>query len=189
MPDQDKHSRTEKPTARRKKEARREGQVARTPELVTWLVIMSGTYLVQYTVKTTYAFVDKLWYQVGDAISRPSITADISVAEQGGKGVLSCLAPAVLTTMALALLVNLAQTRGLVTFKPLKPSFSHVNPAKGLKRIFLAALAVGGGQADVTSGFADPGGVEDGHRFRARGHRRRAAVVDGHSLDGGDPAR
>jgi flagellar biosynthetic protein FlhB len=37
--------------------------------------------------------------------------------------------------MALALLVNLAQTRGLVTFKPLKPSFDHINPAKGLKRV------------------------------------------------------
>jgi flagellar biosynthetic protein FlhB len=136
MPDQDKHSRTEKPTARRKKDARREGQVARTPELVTWLVIMSGTFLVQYTVKTAYVSVDKLWYQVGDAISRPSITTDIAVAEQGGKDVLSCLAPAVLTTMALALLVNLAQTRGLVTFKPLKPSFSKVNPVNGLKRLF-----------------------------------------------------
>ena len=136
MPDQDKHSRTEKPTVRRKKDARREGQVARTPELVTWLVIMSGTFLAQYTVKTAYVSVDKLWYKVGDAISRPSITTDIAVAEQGGKDVLSCLAPAVLTTMALALLINLAQTRGLVTFKPLKPSFSKVNPVKGLKRIF-----------------------------------------------------
>jgi flagellar biosynthetic protein FlhB len=38
--------------------------------------------------------------------------------------------------MALALLVNLAQTRGLVTFKPLKPSFSKVNPVNGLKRLF-----------------------------------------------------
>jgi flagellar biosynthetic protein FlhB len=87
-------------------------------------------------VKTAYVSVDKLWYKVGDAISRPSITTDIAVAEQGGKDVLSCLAPAVLTTMALALLINLAQTRGLVTFKPLKPSFSKVNPVKGLKRIF-----------------------------------------------------
>ncbi len=136
MPDQDKHSRTEKPTARRKKEARHEGQVARTPELVTWLVIMMGSFLVQYTVRTAYASVDKLWSRVGDAISRPSITTDIAVAEQGGKDILSCLGPALLTTMALALLINLAQTRGLVTFKPLKPSFSKVNPAKGLKRIF-----------------------------------------------------
>ncbi len=136
MADADKHSRTEKPTARRKKEARRDGQVARTPEVITWLVIMSGSYLVQHTVKTTYAFVDRLWYQVADAISHPSLTTDMSIAGEGGKGILSNLAPAVLATMVLALVANLAQTRGLITFKPLKPSFSHLNPAKGLKRLF-----------------------------------------------------
>ena len=136
MADADKHSRTEKPTARRKKEARRDGQVARTPEVITWLVIMSGSYLVQHTVKTTYAFVDRLWYQVADAISHPSLATDMSIAGEGGRGVLSNLAPAVLATMVLALVANLAQTRGLITFKPLKPSFSHLNPAKGLKRLF-----------------------------------------------------
>ncbi len=135
MADADKHSRTEKPTARRKKEARRDGQVARTPEVITWLVIMSGSYLVEHTVKTTYAFVDRLWYQVADAISRPSLATDMSIAGEGARGVLSNLAPAVLATMVLALVANLAQTRGLITFKPLKPSFSHLDPAKGLKRL------------------------------------------------------
>jgi flagellar biosynthetic protein FlhB len=37
--------------------------------------------------------------------------------------------------MAIALAVNLAQTRGLITFAPLKPSFKNLNPAKGLKKI------------------------------------------------------
>jgi flagellar biosynthetic protein FlhB len=135
MADEDKHSRTEKPTARRKKEARHEGQVARTPEVVTWLVIMAGSYLVQHTVQNTYAFIARLWSQVGDAISKPSLAADMSVLGNGAKGALSCMAPAVLGTMALALLANLAQTRGLVTFHPLKPTFSRLNPAKGLKRL------------------------------------------------------
>src|ERR1035438_316638 len=93
MPDEDKHSRTEKPTAKRKKEARREGQVARTPEVVTWLVILSGTYLVQHTVQSTYIFLDRLWYQIGDAITHPSIAADVAVAAKGAKGALSSMAP------------------------------------------------------------------------------------------------
>jgi flagellar biosynthetic protein FlhB len=59
----------------------------------------------------------------------------MSVLGNGAKGALSCMAPAVLGTMALALLANLAQTRGLVTFHPLKPTFSRLNPAKGLKRL------------------------------------------------------
>jgi flagellar biosynthetic protein FlhB len=135
MADEDKHSRTEKPTARRKKEARREGQVARTPELVTWLVVLMGTYLVQHTVQKTYAFVDSLWYEVGNAISKPSLSSDMSVLGDGARGALSCMAPAAVGTMVLALLVNLAQTRGLVTLHPLKPTLSHLDPTKGLKRL------------------------------------------------------
>ncbi len=97
---------------------------------------MSGSYLVQRTVQSTYAFSLRLWSQVSDAISHPSLASDMAVAGSGAKGTLSCLGPAVLATMVLALLVNLAQTRGLVTFSPLKPSFSHIDPAKGLKRLF-----------------------------------------------------
>jgi len=37
--------------------------------------------------------------------------------------------------MGIALAVNLAQTRGLITFTPLKPSFKRLNPVSGLKKI------------------------------------------------------
>lgn len=136
MPDQDKHSRTEKPTAKRKREARRQGQVARTPEIVTWLTVIAGTYLVQHTFEATYALVDKLWYRVAGSMADPSLATDVSIGKEAATGALSALAPALLATMAIALVANLAQTRGLVTFVPLKPSFSRLNPASGLKRLF-----------------------------------------------------
>lgn len=135
MPGEDKHSRTEKPTARRKKEARKEGRVARTPEVVTWVVVLVGTYVVQHTVSTTYAAGEKLWAQVSEAISNPSVASDFSLAGSGLQATVTCLAPAVLTIMAAALAINLAQTRGLVTFHPLKPSFDKLNPKNGFKRI------------------------------------------------------
>jgi flagellar biosynthetic protein FlhB len=135
MPDEDKHSRTEKPTARRRKEARHQGQVARTPEVITWLVILAGSYLVQHTVQAAYLFEQQLWPQVENAISRPSTITDIGVARAAAEGTLTSAGPAVVAIMVLALVANLAQTRGLVTFHPLKPTFSKLNPAKGLKRL------------------------------------------------------
>jgi flagellar biosynthesis protein FlhB len=48
---------------------------------------------------------------------------------------LLALAPALLATMGIALAMNLAQTRGLITFTPLKPSFKRLNPASGIKRV------------------------------------------------------
>ena len=39
----DKHSKTEAPTPKRKKEARKEGQVVRSEDLVTWTSVLIGT--------------------------------------------------------------------------------------------------------------------------------------------------
>ncbi|MGH9107055.1 MAG: EscU/YscU/HrcU family type III secretion system export apparatus switch protein, partial [Acidimicrobiales bacterium] len=136
MAGEDKHSRTEKPTARRKREARREGTVARTPEVVTWLAILAGSYLVQHTFEATWALVYKLWDEISGSMAHPSVATDMAIARSGAEGALSALAPALLATMVTALLVNLAQTRGLVTFGPLKPTLSRLNPKNGLKRLF-----------------------------------------------------
>jgi len=135
MPDEDKHSKTEKPTTRRKKEARRDGTVARTPEVVTWIVVFAGSYLVQHTFEATYALEQRLWFQIANIMSHPSLSADGAVVRVGAEGALLALAPALLATMGIALAINLAQTRGLITFTPLKPSFKRLNPAAGLKKI------------------------------------------------------
>lgn len=132
---EDKHSRTEKPTQRRKREARREGRVARTPEVVTWMVVLVGSYLVQHTFQASYALSETLWADVANAIRKPELAADLKLLGNAAGGTLSALAPALLGTMTLALVVNLAQTRGLITFQPLKPSLKHLNPKNGFKRI------------------------------------------------------
>jgi flagellar biosynthesis protein FlhB len=136
MPAEDKQSKTEKPTQKRKREARHQGQVAKTPEVVTWLTVLASTYLVQYTFRSTYALLESLWSKIAHGMTDPSLATDLSIARSGAVGALTALAPALLATMALALVANLAQTRGLVTFTPLKPSLSRVNPKSGLARIF-----------------------------------------------------
>jgi flagellar biosynthetic protein FlhB len=68
-------------------------------------------------------------------MSHPSLSADGAVVRVGAEGALLALAPALLATMGIALAINLAQTRGLITFTPLKPSFKRLNPAAGLKKI------------------------------------------------------
>lgn len=131
----DKHSKTEKPTARRKKQARKDGNVARTPDLVTWTVILAGSYLAPYTFSATYSLLERLWARIPDAMQSPSISADLSITGTGLQGALFAMAPALVGTMCIALVVNLAQTRGLISFKALKPSFKALNPRNGIKRV------------------------------------------------------
>jgi flagellar biosynthetic protein FlhB len=136
MPGEDRHSKSEKPTARRKKEARREGTVARTPEVVTWVVVLVGTYLVQYTFTATYALIERLWAEIATDMADPNVATDLSIVGQGVSGALIAVAPALLASAGLALAVNLAQTRGLITMHPLKPTLSRLSPRAGLKRLF-----------------------------------------------------
>lgn len=135
MPSEDKHSRTEKPTARRKREARRSGQVARTPEVVTWTGVLAGSYLVQHTFKATEAMLERLFAQIASAMTSPSLSADFSIARDAASGAATAVAPAVLAVTGVVLAVNLAQTRGLITFQPLKPSFNKLSPRSGLMKI------------------------------------------------------
>src|ERR687885_20449 len=61
---------TEKPTARRLRDARKEGQFARTPDAATWLGIAGGTALVPHGV-------DVLRTQVGGMLATlPGVAAD-----------------------------------------------------------------------------------------------------------------
>jgi flagellar biosynthetic protein FlhB len=136
MPGEDRHSKSEKPTAKRKKDARREGTVARTPEVVTWIVVLVGTYLVQYTFTTTYTLIVRLWAEIANGMTNPSVATDLTIAGKGVSGALIAVAPALLASAGMALAVNLAQTRGLVTLHPLKPTLSRISPKTGLKRLF-----------------------------------------------------
>jgi flagellar biosynthetic protein FlhB len=133
---QDKQSKTEKPTAKRKQDARHQGQVAKTPDVVTWLAVIAGTYIIPHTFDATYALVERLWFRIADSMANPSLPTDLSVAREAASGTLSALAPTLFAMVGVVLLTNLAQTRGLVTFTPLKPTFSHLNPLSGLRRLF-----------------------------------------------------
>ena len=182
MPGEDRKSKTEKPTARRKKDARNEGQVAKTPELVTWLVVLVGTYLVQYTFRSTYALCEKLLYEVGNAMSHPSLATDFSVARSGATGALVALAPAVVGLMLVALVVNLAQTRGVLTLKPLKPSFARHQPQDRAEEDLQHPLALGGLQADRTGIRAEPHRLAEPRRAVAGSDSPWAALEHGRRL-------
>ena len=45
----DKDQKTEKPTPRRKKEARQQGQIAKSPDLSSWVILIGATYLMPST--------------------------------------------------------------------------------------------------------------------------------------------
>jgi flagellar biosynthetic protein FlhB len=129
---------TEKPTAKRKDKARKEGQVARSQEVNSAAVLLATLAVLAITAPRMLAACEKI---VAGGLSR---SGDPSIVSSGGvTGLLKwgmssfagAAAPVVLAAMAAGIVASVAQVGFRVTGKQLKPSFEKLNVAKGLKRM------------------------------------------------------
>ena len=127
---------TEQPTARRRKEARDEGKIARTQELSVAVVLVSaglalgpaGALLVDALEQTA-----RVSFTVGpSALSDPMATVDWM--RWLGSALAVGFLPFAAIVGGVALLVGAGQARGTLTTKPLQPDWSRLSPAKNLKR-------------------------------------------------------
>lgn len=133
---------TEKPTSKKRKEAREEGQVAKSNEIVTAasLVVFFSSLL----FLGGYAFdrLTNLFYRTAKLFSF-SETTDLQnpVLVTGLIGsafqeIIVTVLPFMVLSVAVAIITNLVQVGWKPTLKPLKPKFSKLNPIKGFKNVF-----------------------------------------------------
>ncbi len=132
----DKHSKTEKPTAKKKKDARQRGQVAKSRDIPMWLAVMAGTFVVPSVFHRATTSLRQFWVEkVPAAIARPDPATDIRLLGQGLSTVLVVVAPILGTMVVLAVVANVVQTGGAINRKALKPNFGRLNPLKGIKNL------------------------------------------------------
>lgn len=136
MPAADKHSKTEKPTPKRKREARQNGQVAKSPDLTGWAAVLVAVYLLPWYVNGAKGRLLSLMSSVAEVTRSPSAPAALRVLESGLRDVLTTVAPLGVIFVLLALAGNVAQTGPAVSLKAARPKLSRLNPAAGLKRLF-----------------------------------------------------
>lgn len=168
MPSTD--GRTEKPTPKRRKDARKEGQVARSPEVTTWVGLLVVVAIAPTVVRVAGRRLEGLFALAIEAASHPSVPGDMRVLQSGLRDVLwSTLLPAGVG-VGIAVLTNVAQVGVGWSFKAIRPQASRLDPVAGLKRYFapsglveifksFAKLAVVGfiGARAITSSFATLG--------------------------------
>ncbi len=127
---------TEAPTPKKKRDARKKGQIARSADLVTWLQIFVATYAVSATISLTAKTLRETMTGVARLTASPDPTAAVSLLGEASKGGVIAMAPLAGILLATALVTNFAQTNLAVTLSKLKPSMEKLNPAKGVKRVF-----------------------------------------------------
>ena len=138
MPEESFQDKTEPATPRKKEEARKKGQVAKSRELSSVAVLSAGVlYLyfgsmhmieslgkcIRSGFKTAYLYTDNIQDLIFLAVS--SVEKFIWIA-----------LPVMVVTMIMALAVNVLQTGFLFSVETLSPKVSKIDPLQGAKRIF-----------------------------------------------------
>jgi flagellar biosynthetic protein FlhB len=126
---------TEQPTAKRKREARRDGNLARSQEVVVWAQMLAAGVLLPVCINLGIRSLRQLMTQVGVLVTRPDADAALRLLGTGLTGGLLAIAPLGLGMVAVGLIGNFAQTGFAFSGKALRPKFDRISPAKGLKRL------------------------------------------------------
>lgn len=127
---------TEHPTSSRLRQARRDGKTAKSRDLTqaisggVWLGILSGLFgwMLGNGVGAIRALVD--------AIGHGPWGAGKAVAMQIAVGAVSISVVAVLGGACIAGGIEIMQTRGMLSGKPLAPDFNRLNPVSHIKSLF-----------------------------------------------------
>ncbi len=131
----DRSQKTEKPTAKRVREAREKGQVARSPDLAVWIGLLVTTLLLQITIRKGASTLPNLLQTMGDRIAKPDEHTAMAFLGDAALAAVSIVAPIAVGLMLLNVVVNLAQV-GRPSVKRMKPDLKRMSPVKGVKRMF-----------------------------------------------------
>ena len=132
---------TEEATPKKLQDARKEGQVAKSQELSTAVMLFALFVILKVMIGyigTRFLQCFKKTYQVIDVYAIEDFTPSIASAflRNGLIDVLIICLPVFAVAMVAAFVVNVAQVKWQVTAKPLQPKLSKFDPIKGFKRIF-----------------------------------------------------
>ncbi|NMC69617.1 MAG: EscU/YscU/HrcU family type III secretion system export apparatus switch protein [Myxococcales bacterium] len=129
-------ARTEEPTPRRLREARRRGEVPRSRDLTAavslWFVLAAVALLVVPVAGTVVEALGRTLSRAGSADPSAAATEAAIWVQIGARLAL----PVLLAAVAAALGCGIVQVGGLFTVEPLRPRLERIHPGRGVRRLF-----------------------------------------------------
>lgn len=130
--------RNEKATPSKLREARKQGQVARSQELTAWAILLVGCAFIyifgRELIEQNLRLGQALFSQSGDI--RLSVHNALRLYGDTLQQLLSALWMLAAAIVVTGLLINFIQVGPVFSWKPLQADFKRLNPATGLKRLF-----------------------------------------------------
>ncbi len=138
---------SEKPTAKRLKEARRRGQIPRSPDLVGWTSLFVASFVLPAVLGGLQGKMSDYFAEIQDLVAAGEFQAAMARTADLIPGIGVVFLPFLLLMM-IATAVGLAVQGGVtVTAEPLRPKLERISPKAGLKRLVSAQSAVDTGKA------------------------------------------
>lgn len=132
---------TEEATPKKLQDARKEGQVAKSTDLVTAFMLLGMFvglkifvgFIGNHFIQAFHKYYSCIQEMVSDQFTGNTVSALI---QDGIVQIILISAPLMLMAFVIGFVFNVAQVKWQPTFKPLKPKFDKFNPIKGMKRLF-----------------------------------------------------
>jgi flagellar biosynthetic protein FlhB len=137
MADDSQGDKTEAPTPRRRTEAREQGNIARSPDIVASALLISMMVLMGwYGPGVVRSLKDLMIEMLSDASIDGGVSALHTIPLSAIRAVLRSLAPLFVGACVVAVLCNLAQVGFFFSPARLQPNLAALNPLRGLGRVF-----------------------------------------------------
>lgn len=127
---------TEKPTPKRLKEAKKEGQVARTQEIGAWSAMVGVALALPWLIGKEVRALRDLMTQALTMDAATSVPEALLLLAKGGAHMLIVLVILGSGVMIISVAGSLAQGGFYLATKMVQPNFKKLNPTNGAKRIF-----------------------------------------------------
>ncbi|KGO98712.1 type III secretion system export apparatus subunit SctU [Novilysobacter defluvii] len=127
---------TEKPTAKRIRDARKEGNVSKSKDLTSTVLVL-GWLLGGWMLMGFMGGQVKALFQLSlDAMHKPFLPALVELGWAGVQTLAWLVLPLAILAVMLGLLVEFLQVGPLLAFKKVTPNMEKLNPAEGIKKMF-----------------------------------------------------
>ncbi|MBU1052883.1 MAG: flagellar biosynthesis protein FlhB [Proteobacteria bacterium] len=137
MAEESTEEKTEKPTSKKREETRNKGEVAKSKELSSVVVLFSGLFAMGTFGSFMLSNIHELMKGIfsNPTINDQSVTGVLEFIQQFIFSFLVIIGPLLAAVFIGAVLSNVMQVGFMFSGEPIKPKFSKLNPLKGLKRL------------------------------------------------------
>jgi flagellar biosynthetic protein FlhB len=132
--------RTEQPTPHSRQRARERGQVAKSRELTGTIVLLIGFLAIFLLMGFWGRLSAGMMYDLFGGLGSIPVNLDNMPAINAYvlRILFEYLWPLLLATAAAAILLNVLQTRGVMSLEPIRPKLENLDPMRGVRRMFSA---------------------------------------------------